>query len=313
MANLIFMGTPSFAVPTLAALLEKGYSVEAVFTQPDRPSGRGRNVRPPPVKVWAKEHGLPVIQPETASDEVAVNQLRRLAPTVLVVAAYGKLLPKMVLDIPSKGSLNLHPSLLPRHRGPSPIAAAILAGEEATGSTVMLLDEGLDTGPMLGYREESIRPEDTAGSLERRLAQSGADLMVDTLGLWLEGKIVPVPQDNGRASTTKFITKAHGEIDWEEPAEILSRKIRAFHPWPGAYTKWRGESLHIKEGQALIGAGGEPGLVQGAFVQTNMGIGIGTGDGTLVVTRLQKAGRKTVTADEFIAGHEGFVGTRLPS
>jgi len=209
------MGTPEFAVPTLTALVKSGHQVVAVYTQPDKPAGRGRGLGLSAVKKEALVYALPVWQPATLRQAGEIDRLADLKPEVIVASAFGQLLPQSVLNIPSLGCLNVHPSLLPKHRGPSPVAAAILNGDETTGVTIMLMDRGLDTGPILAQQQISISPEDTTGTLSAKLAQLGADLLVQTLPLWLSGGLTPQPQDDHIASHSKPITKEEGEIDWE--------------------------------------------------------------------------------------------------
>ena len=215
--RVIFMGTPQFAVPCLEALAER-YEIVAVVTRPDRPASRGRKLSAPAVKKAADALGLPVLQPESLRQEEVVARLRDLVPRAMVVAAYGKILGPEVLDIPPAGVINVHPSLLPKYRGASPIAGALLAGEEETGVTIMLMDAGMDTGPILAQRAIEIRPEDTTGSLEERLASQGAELLVETLPLWLEGRIDAQPQDEAIATHTKLISKEDAVIDWTHTA-----------------------------------------------------------------------------------------------
>ncbi len=221
--RIIFMGTPSFAVPCLEALVGQ-YEIVAVVTQPDRPASRGRKIIPSAVGEAALAHGLPLMQPESLREEEVIAEIREMQPQVIVVAAYGQILRPQVLSVPPSGVINVHPSLLPKYRGASPIAGALLAGEEETGVTIMLMDEGMDTGPILAQISTKIRPEETTGSLGERLARMGADLLLETLPRWLEGQIEPQPQDSARATYTKPIAKKDGLIDWSLPAvEIWGR------------------------------------------------------------------------------------------
>jgi methionyl-tRNA formyltransferase len=228
------MGSPAFAVPTLEALARE-HELLAVFAQPDKPAGRGRRLSRVPVAVWADEHGVPVHQPHSLrKDASAIETLRALRPEVVVVVAYGLILPQPVLDVPPYGCLNVHASLLPKHRGAAPIPAAILASDAETGVTIMRMDAGVDTGPLLAQAREPIRPDDTTATLGARLAEIGARLMVETLPKYLRGEIEPVAQDHASASLSPKIEKGNGRIDWSRPAAEIERMIRAFTPWPGA-------------------------------------------------------------------------------
>ncbi len=321
MTRVVFMGTPDFAVPALERLTDGPFEVVGVYTQPDRPAGRGRRITESPVKGWAKGRGLPVFAPASFRRPEAVAELRELRPEVVVVAAYGKLLPPPVLEVPPKGVLNIHPSLLPRYRGASPVAAAILAGDEFTGVTIMVLDEGMDTGPILAQEEERIAEDDTTASLTGRLATRGAGLLVATLPRWLAGQARPQPQDGAQATYCQRITKADGEIDWHWSAEEIERRLRAFNPWPGCHTSWRGRRLKLVLGEALAVDAGPPGVVvslgPGAGEEAAGGegrrMGIATGRGTLVVDQLQPEGKRVMAAKEFLAGRRDFIGAQLPS
>ncbi|MBI4233022.1 MAG: methionyl-tRNA formyltransferase [Chloroflexi bacterium] len=319
--RIIFMGTPAFVVPVLEALLGAGHRVVGVYTQQDKPAGRGRQAEAPPVKVYALDKGLPVFQPRSLRRPEAVTELKALAPDAIVVAAYGKLLPPEVLAIPPLGCLNLHPSLLPRHRGPSPVVWTILEGDEETGMTIILLDEGMDTGPLLAQQREPVRPEDTSETLTRHLFQIGAHLVAETLPQWARREIQPVPQDHSRATTTRLLEKEDGLLDFQQPAEVLWRKVRAFQPWPGAYTRWHGQLLKVLEAlplpmdTALIpGAGQEP--PPGTVVALRGGhpapAAVVAGAGVLGLLRLHLEGKRPVACREFLGGQRGFVGARLP-
>ena len=309
MATIVFMGTPEFAVPSLARLHMGRHRIAAVYTQPDRPAGRGRKVEESPVKTWALAHGLRVMTPESFRQAEAAEELRGLQPDVLAVVAYGKLLPQRVFQVPPHGALNVHPSLLPRWRGPSPIAAAILAGDRVTGVTVMLLDAGMDTGPVLAQREEAIGEEDTSASLGARLAEAGAELLSETLDAWLAGTVRARAQEDGQATVCGKLTAEDGGLDFSRPAEELARRVRALGPWPGTFTLWRGERLKVLEARALRQETGAPGTV----AVSGEGMMVGTGGGSLLVRRVQPAGKRAMTAQEFLAGRPEIVGGRLPS
>jgi methionyl-tRNA formyltransferase len=321
MTRVVFLGSPDFAVPSLRALVAAGHKVTGVVTQPDREAGRGRRMLPPAVKVAAEELGLPVLQPASLRRPEAVAELAALRPDVLVVAAFGQILRRNVLELAPHGVLNVHASLLPRWRGASPVTAAIVAGDAATGVSIMLLDEGLDTGPVLATRESPIAEDDTGGSLTDRLAQIGAELLVEALPIWLNGTITPRPQEHDAATYAPKLEKGAGRIDWSEPAALIARKVRAYSPWPGAYTPFKGEPLRIHSAVSLSGGqAAEPGIVvevepdrrpSGPLEPGAAAFAVGTGDGLLLPLRLQRAGRRAIDATEFLRGERGLIGSRL--
>ena len=303
------MGTPGFAAPVLSGLLDAGHEVAGVFTRPDRRAGRGRRLLAPEMKSFAAEQGLPVLQPPSLRGEEARRTLAALSPELIVVAAYGLLLPPAVLDIPPLHCLNIHPSLLPRHRGPSPVAAAIMEGDEETGATVMRLDEGMDTGPIVAQRRTRIGREETGEALTARLFQMGADLLVDVLPSWAGREIEARPQDETLATVTPRLSREDGEIDWSLPAERTARQVRAYQPWPGAYTTWEGRSLKVIEATATEAGGVEE---AGRMVSLGRGrMGVATGEGVLELRQVQLEGRSAVDAAGFLAGHPGAVGSVL--
>jgi len=305
------MGTPDFAIPALDSLALGEYEVVAVYTQPDRPAGRGRGLIPPPVKRAAAKYGLTVRQPLSLRQPEERESLADLSPEMIVLAAFGLLLPQAILDIPRFGCLNVHPSLLPKHRGASPVAAAILAGDEVTGVSIMLMDKGMDTGPVLAQQEAPVLPQDTTGSLTVRLAQIGAQLLMATLPLWLAGDITPQPQDNEKASYSQRISKESGSIDWHRPAVELWHRVRAFQPWPGCFTAWQGKILEVIEAIPLAGEG-EPGRVVAIEGGKPASVGVHTGEGVLGLLQLQLEGKRVMAAEEFVRGQRGFVGALLP-
>jgi methionyl-tRNA formyltransferase len=309
MTNLIFMGSPQFAVPTLEALA-RDHNILAVFTQPDKPAGRGQQLTAVPVKHWAVAHNLPVHQPKSFRKEpAAIDLLRDLKPDVIVVAAYGLILPQAVLDVPRFGCLNVHGSILPRHRGAAPITSAILAGDAKTGITLMQMDAGLDTGPMLSVVREAIRADDTTASLSERLALSGAQLMADTLPKYLSGEIVPQPQPEDGVTYSPKIDKANAQIDWNKPAAEIERLVRAYIPWPGTQTLWDGQMVKVLKAQAIEGKrDGEIGRV---LKLSDGSIGVVTGEGVLVLKEIQLAGRKAMKPEDFVRGQPKFIGTVL--
>jgi methionyl-tRNA formyltransferase len=312
--RVVFMGTPEFSIPALEQLVLSGYRVIAVYTQPDRPVGRGRVPSSSPVKRMALEHGLEVLQPVTLREAAEVEHLAELKPDVIVVAAFGQILPQSVLNIPPFGCLNIHPSLLPRYRGATPIPAAILSGDEDTGVTIMLLDAGMDTGPIISQFVVGIEPQDTTESLTSRLARAGARLLSETLPLWLDGSLKTLPQDEGVASYSMPVTKEDGAIDWHMGAEEIWRRVRAFYPWPGCNTHWRGKMLKIVE---AIPIDKEKDLEPGRVASLGPGqppvVGVETGDGILGLLKVQLEGKRALSAGEFIRGQRDFIGAILGS
>lgn len=308
MKRAVFMGSDTFSTPILSALVEGGemlsvpVTLAAVVTQPDRPSGRGRRLAPGPVKSLAESAGVPVLQPERLRDPGAIEDVLALKPDVIVVASYGQILPRVLLDAPPFRALNLHPSLLPRYRGSSPIAAPILAGDPETGTTLMLMSPRMDAGPILDQRPVAVGPVETSGELAERLAIVSARLLLDDLPLWLNRAIEPRPQDESRATYTERLNKTDGQIDWTETAETIQRRARAFTPWPGAYSFWDGRQVKLLDTRARDGRI-EPGLVE---VAADDALSVGTGHGVLEVRRLQLAGGKPVPAAEFVRGHPGI-------
>ncbi|HAV10255.1 MAG TPA: methionyl-tRNA formyltransferase [Dehalococcoidia bacterium] len=310
--KVIFMGTPSFAVPALEAICAGPYSVAAVYTQPDREAGRGRRVAMSPVKQTALAHGLPVEQPERLRDPDVISSLRECAPDVIVVAAYGLMVPKEILTLPQHGCINIHPSLLPRYRGASPVSTVILNGDSSTGVTIMLLDEGMDTGPILAQIEVPISDSDTTGTLTDTIAVAGARLLIDTMPRWLSGEIKPQPQDNSRAVNTRQVSKDDGRIDWSLPAAELGRQVRAYNPWPGSYTLWQGKRLRIDMAGTAVAAGSaEPGRVVSVQRDGASHIAVGTGSGLLVLLSVQLEGKKVTPIHDFIRGYQAFIGSCL--
>ena len=306
------MGTPAFAVPTLDVLVEMGCTVAAVYTQPDRPKGRSKTPLPSPVKVRAMELGLSVCQPESLRGSGAVEEMGALKPDVIVVAAYGKFLPTDVLSLPAHGCLNIHPSLLPQYRGPSPVATAILDGLTETGVSLMLLDEGMDTGPIVASETSPIGPRDTADALTFRLFETGARMLRERLPEWMEGRIEAVPQAEAGATTTRLLKREDGNADWNSTAVELDRKLRAFTPWPGLYTQWQGKALKIISAQlADSHETGAPGRVIALAGESPLGVV--TGSGTLGLETLQLEGRRVQSGREFLAGYPEFPGSMLPS
>jgi methionyl-tRNA formyltransferase len=314
--SIVFIGTPDFAVPSLRRLAADGHVIAAVITRPDRPAGRGRRLALPPVKVAAEELGLTVLQPSTLRDAEPLNTIRALQPEVIVAVAYGQILRRQLLDIPPRGVLNVHPSLLPRHRGASPIAGAILAGDDETGVSIMLMDAGMDSGPVLAQRRVPIDPTDTTEWLTGQLAWLGADLLAETLPRWLAGDITPQPQDDSRATITRLIRKEDGEIDWTLSAVEIWRGIRAYNPWPGASTVLDGEALRLWQAQPLDETSSEPPgtIVVGPNLPSrDAPFSVQTGDMLLGIQVVQPASRRQMTAWSFLNGRPGIIGKRLES
>jgi len=307
MARAVFMGTPEFAVPVLEAL-HGSHQVVGVYTRPDEAGGRGLRPAPSPVKVVAQREGLPLFQPGSLKGGDEAARLRELAPEVIVVAAYGLLLPAGVLRVPPAGCLNVHPSLLPRHRGPSPIAGAILAGEVETGVSLMLLDEGMDTGPLLAQEKLPIEPADTALSLGGKLSHLGARLLLEVLPRHLKGETRPFAQE-GEPSYTRLIRKEEGQMDWRLPARSLWLRVRAFHPWPGTFTSFKGRRLRVLEAFPHAAA---PPLVPGRVRAMGKGAGVETGEGVLELLTVQMEGKLPLPIEDFLRGQRDFVGAVLP-
>ncbi len=296
----VFMGTPEFALPTLQGLLDAGLPVVGVYTQPDRPSGRGKQLTPPPVKQLALEHNLPVFQPLKLRQPEVVAELQALAPELIVVIAYGQILPKSVLDIPRYGCINVHASLLPRYRGAAPINHAILAGEAETGITTMYMDVGLDTGDMLVKRSTPIGADETAGQLHDRLARLGRETMIETIERLCAGTLVREAQDDALTCYASMLKKEQGLIDWAREAGELHNQVRGLDPWPGAYTFLAGEPLKVARTSVLsVTAAAPPGSVVGA---DGDGVRVACGSGVLVIGELQLPGRRRLPAADFLRG-----------
>ncbi len=300
--KIAFAGTPAFAVPALEALLRSPHRVVAVYTQPDRPAGRGRQLQASPVKACAMRHDIPVEQPLTLRDDNARDTLASYQVDLLVVVAYGLILPPAVLDTPRLGCLNIHASLLPRWRGAAPIQRALLAGDRQTGVGIMRMEAGLDTGPVFIERVIDIAPRETAGSLHDKLAALGAEALLEALGGLIAGTLQACPQPEAGITYARKITKEEAVIDWSRPAAEIDRQVRAFNPVPGAETVWRGQQLKIWDAEPEAPRGD---VLPGTVVAADAGgIVVATGDGTLKVARLQLAGRKPTTAGDFLNAHQ---------
>ena len=299
--RVVFMGSPDFALSSLR-LLAQHYQVVGVVTQPDRASGRGRELKAPPVKTLAQELNIPVIQPEKVRQPEAMQQLQDWNPDLIVVAAFGQILKKDVLELPKYGCINVHASLLPRWRGAAPINAAVLAGDEETGVTIMKMDVGLDTGPMLAMKRIRIKPDDTAGSLFEALATLGADLLIETLPAYMDGKLAPQPQPEEGATYASMLKKEDGHLDFNHSAVELERRIRAMTPWPGAWFEWEGapfkvHKAHVGQGKAEAGK---------RLVEQNQPA-VGTGSGILILDEVQPPGKKPMNGKSFLAGARNWL------
>ena len=308
MTDIVFMGSAEFSVPPLLALTMT-YNLVGVVTQPDRPAGRGRKLEANPVKRLAEVSGVEILQPTTLRDAEVVSHLADWQADLFVVAAFGHILPQTVLDLPPDGCLNIHASLLPRWRGAAPIPAAILAGDTETGVTIMKMDTGMDTGPLLDQQSTRIEVDDTAATLSPRLAEMGAQLLVETLPEYLSGELIPRPQPAEGVTYAPQLKKQDGLIDWTRPALQINRQARAYTPWPGAFTFWKGKSLKVLEALVLTDWRGPqpPGTVMKGQVCPL----VATGEGALWVTRLQLEGKKAMSSDAFICGQPDFVGSVL--
>ena len=295
--KIVFMGSPDFSLSALR-LLAENYQVVGVVTQPDRASGRGRELKAPPVKTLALELNIPVIQPEKLREPEAMQQLREWKPDLIVVAAFGQLLKKEVLDLPKYGCINIHASLLPRWRGAAPINAAILAGDEETGITIMKMDVGLDTGPMLAIKKIRIRRDDTAGSVFQALSKLGANLLIETLPNYLAGNITPTPQPEEGSTYAPMLKKQDGQLDFTRPAVELERRVRAMNPWPGAWFEWNGNVLKV----ARASVSEAKGLGIGSRFTVEGRPAVMSADGALVLDEVQPAGKKAMPGKSFLSG-----------
>jgi methionyl-tRNA formyltransferase len=321
--RVVFMGSPAFAVPSLEGLLQAGHDLALVLAQPDRPAGRGRQPTPPPVAAFARERGLPLLQPPSLKPPEAFARVREAAPDVIVVAAYGLLLRREVIDLPPLGCLNVHASLLPRHRGAAPISAAILAGDAETGVCLMRMEVGLDTGPVVACRSTPISSTDETPGLTERLALLGRDLLAETLPRWAAGEITPRPQDDALATYAPKIVREDARLDWATPAETLARQVRAYRGWPDAFTTWQGKQLKVLAARPLPvaahgwergpGSAGEhmPGRVVLATDGAAQRPAVVTGDGLLLLDTIALEGKRAADSLDFVRGYRAFVGADL--
>jgi len=304
--RLVFMGSPAFAVPTLRALAQ-AHQVVGVVTQPDRPAGRGRALTPPPIREAARTIGIPVIQPARLRDPDATGKVAAWAPDLIVVAAYGQILRGGILDLPQFGCVNVHASLLPRWRGASPVQAALRAGDPVTGITIMQMDAGMDTGPILSQAPLPVNDSDTGATLTARLAPLGASLLLDTLPPYLKGDLTPAAQDGSRVTYAPLLSKEDGRLDFTRTAAELERQIRAYDPWPGSFLEWEGRRIGILRGRASKASG----IPVGVVTREDACPAVGTAEGTLVLEIVHPAGRQPISGDAFLRGTPAFAGGRV--
>jgi methionyl-tRNA formyltransferase len=311
--RIVFMGSPAFVVPVLDAaerfVAGQGGSIVAVYAAPDRPAGRGRAVQPSPIKRHAEAKGIPVLTPARLTNTDETERFLALKADLVVLAAYGRLLPEPFLFAPRHGAINVHPSLLPRHRGAAPVQAAILAGDAVTGTTIMKMDEGLDTGPVLAMRNVALDGRERAPELTERLFALGASMLEETLPAYLGETLLPVAQASEGMTVVKRFSKADSGLDWSNPAAELERQVRAFDAWPGSATLWEGRRIEILE--AEVGSSGMTSLPPGHVIDLHGGLAVGTGDGLLVLQRVRLEGGQATTARDFLRGHPKIVGTTL--
>jgi methionyl-tRNA formyltransferase len=296
--RIVFIGAGEIGVPTLQALLKSEHGVVGLVTQPDKPVGRAQKIEPPPIKKTLVKANMPILQPARIKERQATEEIRALMPDVIVVMAYGQILPRDVLEIPKVACLNLHASLLPRWRGAAPIQAAIAAGDRETGITVMYMNEGLDTGDILLQRKINISPADTGGSLHDRLAQIAPKALLESLGMLAERTAPRIPQDNTRATYAPKLKREDGKIDWSQPADAIERKIRAFNPWPGAFMKLDGANLKIFSA-SVVDLSGKPAEILGSRKEFI----IAAGERALSLDEVQLEGKRRMSATEFLRGH----------
>lgn len=309
--RIVFMGTPAFAVPSLEALLQSENTVVGVVTQPDKPKGRGQMLATSPIKQLAEKAGAPILQPMKMKDPVFLDALRAWQPDLIAVAAFGRILPQIILDLPPKGCVNVHGSLLPKYRGAGPIQWAIMNGEEETGITTMLMDAGMDTGAMLLQERVRIDPEDTAGSLSEKLAKVGGPLLVETIRQLKAGTLTPRPQDESQATMAPLLDKEMGQVDWNSTAIEIANRVRGLSPWPGVFTHIDDKRWTIWKAKAL----GDPTTAAPgtAVAVTKDAVHIATGRGLLAITELQLANSRRMTVQQYLAGHRLTPGFRLQS
>lgn len=311
--KIVFFGTPQFATPFLRTLIhDEGFEVAAIVTQTDKPVGRKGELKPPAVKTEGEEHGVPVLQPESLKNDAIAAELAELKADAFVVVAYGKLIPKNILDIPPLGCINVHPSLLPKYRGPSPMQWAIAEGDSVTGISIMLLDEGMDTGPVLAFETIELDGDETYTSLQSKAENHGPRLLLETLKRHNEGAITPVPQNDADASVTRLLKREDGRVDWSEPMTLIERKSRAYAPWPGLWSVWKrgDEEIRLKF-HALSPSDDKNDLSPGTVLIKNNRLFVDCADGTLEMLEIQPEGKPKMTAEEFLKGYSDVSGAVL--
>lgn len=308
--RIVFMGTPEFSVPSLAALLTSGHGVVGVVTQPDRPKGRGQELAASPIKQLAMQHKIPILQPLKMKDSVFLDALSAWKPDLIAVTAFGRILPKVILDLPPQGCVNVHASLLPKYRGAGPIQWALIRGEHETGITTMLMDEGMDTGAILLQEKVSIAPDDTAGTLSSKLADIGGRLLIDTLARIQNGTVTPQPQDSSQATMAPLLKKEDGLLDWTLPALDLANRVRGLSPWPGAYT-YLGEDRWVVWKASALDRSAAPAPAGTIVDATKEGLAVATGDGVLRIMEFQPANSRRMSVAQYLTGHTLVPGLRL--
>jgi len=311
MYKIVFMGTPKFAIPSLKTLINSSsFKVGLVITQPDKPTGRSKTLKPSPIKELALANNIEVLAPDNIKNDIELkNKIEKINPDAIVVVAYGKILPKTILDIPKMGVINIHASILPKYRGASPIPASILAGDKQTGVTLMKLDTKMDTGPILAISKTVyINNKDTTDTLSQKLSQVGANLLIDNLRKYIDNNLKPQSQDDTKATYTKLINKSDGQIDWHETAEVIERKIRAYNPWPSAFTTFKNKKLKILEAKIITETKNNPGQV---WKTEDKYPAIATSQNNLKLIKIQLEGKKPTTGKEFLLGYPNFVGSVL--
>ncbi len=303
--KIVFAGTPEFAVPFLEKLAsDADFEIVGIITQPDKPAGRKQTLTPPPIKELAIKHGFKIFQPETLKDNLELaDELKTLGADIMVVVAYGLIIPQVILDIFPRGNINVHPSLLPRHRGASPVQAAILAGDDVSGVTIMLMDERMDHGPILAQEQIALTGEETNESLHQKMAEIGRELLLDTTKKYLAGKIAPQAQDDNMATFCRPIKREDARIDWQKTAEEISRQIRAYYPWPGTWAELSGRRIKIFPPVRIISDRKEPGMI----FESSGQLAVGAGNGSIIVGAVQLEGKNKTNGQDFLRGYREAV------
>tara|TARA_B100000676_G_scaffold300868_1_gene347169 strand:+ start:3229 stop:4197 length:969 start_codon:yes stop_codon:yes gene_type:complete len=315
--NIIYFGTPEISAHVLQKISEEKINIVGVFTRPDSFNGRGKKLLESPVKQLSKSLNLPIFEPKSLRNDAIIEQIIQLSPDLIIVAAYGLIIPKEILDIPRYGVINIHPSLLPKYRGPSPVASALLNGESITGVSIMMLDEGMDTGPILAAEKFSIRAEHNTQTLTEELFQIGAKLLVSTIPPWVSGEITPIKQNTENATTTKLLTKDDGFVDWGSNCEFIARQIQAFNPWPSTFTSFSSKRLIIEKGFSVINTqlssehNKGPGYVTQTVLNGEVVTVVVCGEGFLVLSHVKLEGSSSQDIEDFVRGKPNFIGSTL--